>query len=97
MGVGRSALNRGGFPADPGRLERMGNMTVITEPIRQRYADEFYELFGALTALDAMCQEFPEPGLLRDPALIATVRDLRLRVQALTACWEPALAAVGWE
>ncbi len=72
-------------------------MTVITEPIRRRYADEFYELIGALTALDAMCQEFPEPGVFDDPALIPAVRDLRLRVQALTACWEPAVAAVGWE
>lgn len=68
---------------------------VITEPVRRRYADEYYELFGALTALDAMCQEFPDPGVLRDPVLIATVRDLRLRVQALTACWEPAMELEG--
>lgn len=70
---------------------------VITETVRQRYADEFYELFRVLTALDAMCQEFPEPGALRDAGLIAAVRDLRLRIAALTACWEPAVAAVGWE
>ncbi len=68
-------------------------MTIVTDAARKRYADEYYELFGALTALDAMCEEFPEPGLLRDPALIVTVRDLRLRVQALTACWEPAIEA----
>ena len=68
-------------------------MTIVTDAARKRYADEYYELFGALTALDAMCEEFPAPMVLDDPARIAVVHDLRLRVQALTACWEPAIEA----
>lgn len=28
-------------------------MTIVTDAARKRYADEYYELFGALTALDA--------------------------------------------
>ncbi len=75
-----------------------GGIMVVSDAARKRYAEEYYALFSALTALDAMCEEFPAPMVLDDPARIPAVRDLRLRVQALTACWERALEiGAAWE
>ena len=75
-----------------------GGIMVVSDAARKRYAEEYYALFSALTALDAMCEEFPAPMVLDDPARIPAVRDLRLRVQAPTACRERALEiGAAWE
>lgn len=58
---------------------------------RERYAQAYQRVFGALTALDAMCHEFaaPEKATRQDAARADELSDLAARMECLTATWEP--------
>lgn len=55
----------------------------------ERYAQAYYRVFGALTALDAMCQEFAPPEVVTqaDMGRADELSDLAVRIECLTACW----------
>lgn len=58
---------------------------MTTEAQRDRYERAYYRLFAALTILDEMCHDYPEPALVADPALAFELEDLAARIEALTA------------
>ncbi len=89
--AGRCAQHAPEFGAKRGRW---GLLEMLQHEL-ERYAQAYYRVFGALTALDAMCQEFaaPDEATRTDAARADELNDLAARMECLTATWEPRSAA----
>lgn len=59
----------------------------MTDAQRKRYEAAWYRLLRAMTRLDAMVHEFPEPAEADEQQSAAEVDDLAARLEALTAVW----------